>query len=70
MVPGEQPTVVVVGLAQVQVPGSVKEGNSLPVCGPDRDRHLGQIREFAEAGYDHVFVHQVGSDREGLPVLR
>jgi G6PDH family F420-dependent oxidoreductase len=35
------------------------------VCGPDPDRHLDGIRRFAEAGFDHVAVHQVGSDQDG-----
>jgi coenzyme F420-dependent glucose-6-phosphate dehydrogenase len=35
-------------------------------CGPDPERHLDAIGEFAEAGYDHVCVHQVGPDQEGL----
>lgn len=37
------------------------------VCGPDVDRHVEAIREFERAGYDHVFVHQVGPDQEGGP---
>jgi coenzyme F420-dependent glucose-6-phosphate dehydrogenase len=36
------------------------------VCGPDPERHLEQIRTFAEAGYDHVYVHQVGPDQKGF----
>jgi coenzyme F420-dependent glucose-6-phosphate dehydrogenase len=36
------------------------------VCGPDPDAHLEKIREFAEAGFDHVYVHQVGPDQEGF----
>jgi coenzyme F420-dependent glucose-6-phosphate dehydrogenase len=49
------------------------------VCGPDPERHLAAIREYIEAGYDHVYVHQVGPDQDGffdfyerdvLPALR
>jgi len=36
------------------------------VCGPDPDAHLEKIREFADAGFDHVAVHQVGPDQEGF----
>jgi coenzyme F420-dependent glucose-6-phosphate dehydrogenase len=36
------------------------------VCGPDPDRHVASIREYAQAGYDHVWVHQVGPDQEGF----
>jgi coenzyme F420-dependent glucose-6-phosphate dehydrogenase len=36
------------------------------VCGPDPGAHLEKIREFADAGFDHVYVHQVGPDQEGF----
>jgi coenzyme F420-dependent glucose-6-phosphate dehydrogenase len=35
-------------------------------CGPDPDRHLEAIRSFAEAGYDNVYVHQIGPDQDGF----
>ena len=35
-------------------------------CGPDPGKHLAAIGAFAEAGYDHVCVHQVGPDQEGF----
>jgi len=34
------------------------------VCGGDPKRHLEKIREFVDAGFDHVSVHQVGPDQE------
>jgi G6PDH family F420-dependent oxidoreductase len=49
------------------------------VCGPDPDRHVAAIGEYVDAGYDHVYVHQVGPDQDGffdfyerevLPALR
>jgi coenzyme F420-dependent glucose-6-phosphate dehydrogenase len=36
------------------------------VCGPDADRHLGKIEEFERAGFDHVYLHQVGPDQQGF----
>jgi coenzyme F420-dependent glucose-6-phosphate dehydrogenase len=36
------------------------------VCGPDPEKHLDGIREFVDAGFDHVYVHQVGPDQEGF----
>jgi coenzyme F420-dependent glucose-6-phosphate dehydrogenase len=36
------------------------------VCGPDPERHRAAIEEYADAGYDHVYVHQIGSDQEGF----
>lgn len=38
----------------------------LVACGPDVDRHVEFIQRFAGAGYDHVYVHQVGPDQEGF----
>jgi coenzyme F420-dependent glucose-6-phosphate dehydrogenase len=35
-------------------------------CGPDADRHREAIKEFEDAGYDHVFVHQIGPDQEAF----
>jgi coenzyme F420-dependent glucose-6-phosphate dehydrogenase len=36
------------------------------VCEPDADRHLEEIRKYEQAGFDHVYVHQVGRDQEGF----
>jgi G6PDH family F420-dependent oxidoreductase len=36
------------------------------ICGPDPKKHLDAIREFTNAGFDHVFVHQVGHDQQGF----
>jgi G6PDH family F420-dependent oxidoreductase len=36
------------------------------VCGPDLDEHLAAIETFVEAGFDHVYVHQVGPDQAGF----
>jgi len=36
------------------------------VCGPDPARHLDAIRKFADAGFDHVYVHQIGPDQDGM----
>ena len=36
------------------------------VCGPDAQKHLEAIAKFAKAGFDHVYVHQVGPDQEGF----
>ena len=35
-------------------------------CSPDPERHLAAIRAYIDAGYDHVWVHQVGPDQEGF----
>lgn len=36
------------------------------VCGPDAGRHLDAIRSFTDAGFDHVYVHQIGPDQDGF----
>jgi coenzyme F420-dependent glucose-6-phosphate dehydrogenase len=36
------------------------------ICGPDPERHLEAIREYEQAGFDHVYVHQVGRDQESF----
>jgi G6PDH family F420-dependent oxidoreductase len=33
-------------------------------CGPDPERHVRAVQEFVDAGYDHVYVHQVGPEQE------
>jgi hypothetical protein len=42
------------------------EVSELVACGPDPERHVEFIQRFADAGYDHVFVHQVGPDQQGF----
>jgi G6PDH family F420-dependent oxidoreductase len=34
--------------------------------GPDVDRHVDGIKEFLDAGYTHVYVHQLGPDQDGF----
>ncbi len=36
------------------------------VCGPDVDRYVDKVKEFTDAGFDHVYFHQVGRDQEGF----
>jgi coenzyme F420-dependent glucose-6-phosphate dehydrogenase len=36
------------------------------VCGPDCERHIAGIKEFIEAGFDHIYIHQIGPDQEGF----
>jgi G6PDH family F420-dependent oxidoreductase len=35
-------------------------------CGPDPEVHLAKVREYIDAGYDHVYLHQVGPDQTGF----
>jgi coenzyme F420-dependent glucose-6-phosphate dehydrogenase len=36
------------------------------ICGGDPGPHREKIEEFADAGFDRVYVHQVGSDQEAF----
>ena len=49
--------------AQMITPDQIAE--KIPV-GPDPERHLQSIQQFVDAGYDHVYVHQIGPDQEGF----
>ena len=35
-------------------------------CGPDPERHVAAIQGFLDAGFDKVYVNQVGPDQEGF----
>lgn len=34
------------------------------ICGPDPEAHIQAVQEFADAGFTHVYVHQVGPPRQ------
>jgi G6PDH family F420-dependent oxidoreductase len=36
------------------------------VCGPDPERHRAAIQEYLDAGYERVYVHQVGDEQDGF----
>ncbi|MBX0296203.1 TIGR03557 family F420-dependent LLM class oxidoreductase [Haloarcula nitratireducens] len=36
------------------------------LCGPDAQPHIDSIQQAIDAGYDHVYVHQVGDDQDAL----
>jgi coenzyme F420-dependent glucose-6-phosphate dehydrogenase len=35
-------------------------------CGPDPKTHLDMIQKYVDAGFDHVYLHQVGPDQLGF----
>jgi G6PDH family F420-dependent oxidoreductase len=35
-------------------------------CGPDPQRHLNALSAYVDAGYDEVYVNQIGPDQEGF----
>jgi G6PDH family F420-dependent oxidoreductase len=36
------------------------------VCGPDPAKHVEQMQKYVDAGFDHIYIHQVGPDQEGF----
>lgn len=36
------------------------------VCGPDPEAFVSRIQEYEKAGFDHVYLHQVGPNQEGF----
>jgi G6PDH family F420-dependent oxidoreductase len=71
------PTVAIHGEASQELPTpahfeqltqSVTEEQVADVvpCGPDAARHLARIAEYVDAGYDHVYIHQIGPDQAGF----
>jgi coenzyme F420-dependent glucose-6-phosphate dehydrogenase len=49
--------------AQLVSPEDIAE--AIP-CGPSVDGVVEQVRRFADAGFDHVYFHQIGPDQEGF----
>ncbi|MCO5970810.1 LLM class F420-dependent oxidoreductase [Actinoallomurus soli] len=48
-------------LSQVVTEEMIEE--NLP-CGPDPERHIQAVRAYVDAGYDEVYVNQIGPDQE------
>lgn len=36
------------------------------ICGPDAQAHIDGVRAYIEAGYDHVYIHQIGPQQEAF----
>lgn len=50
-------------LAKMTDPKTVTQGVA---CGNDPQKHINEINKFIEAGYDHIFIHQLGPKQEGF----
>jgi hypothetical protein len=35
-------------------------------CGPDPEVHLEQLRTYIDAGYDEIYISQVGDEQQGF----
>ena len=42
-----------------------KVAETIP-CGPDPERHLESFRQYLDAGFDEVYVSQIGKDQAGF----
>lgn len=67
-VPGELSQELPVPAHFEQAAENVSEDDIAEVvaCGPDPERHIETIEKFIDAGYDHVYLHQIGPDQEGF----
>lgn len=36
------------------------------VCGAEKDKYLEIIKKYTDAGFDHIYIHQVGPDQESF----
>ena len=43
---------------------SVDQVATIVPCGPDPEKHLNAIHPYIEAGFDHIFIHQIGPNQE------
>lgn len=51
---------------QATKPLSVEQVTEELVCGPDAQAHIAMIQKYIDAGYDSVYIHQIGPDQEGF----
>jgi coenzyme F420-dependent glucose-6-phosphate dehydrogenase len=49
--------------AQLVTPETIAES---VVVGPDASKYLAKIDEYVQAGFDHVYIHQIGPDQTGF----
>jgi G6PDH family F420-dependent oxidoreductase len=51
---------------QLMEAGSVEQTKESVPCGPDPEKYVTAIEEYADAGYDEVYIGQMGPDQEGF----
>ena len=47
-------------------PVRVEDATATTPCGPDPQPYVAAVQQFVEAGYDHLYFHQIGPDQEGF----
>ena len=56
-----------VGRAQGRHPlGQTAAVAETVACGPDPERHLKAITKYLDAGFDEVYINQIGPEQEGF----
>jgi hypothetical protein len=35
-------------------------------CGPDVDRHVAAIKEYEDAGFDELYINQIGPEQDAF----
>ncbi len=65
-IPGETMQLLPLPRHFAQVSELVSEEMIAAPCGPDPDSHLAGVRAYTEAGFDEVYVGQVGGETEGF----
>jgi G6PDH family F420-dependent oxidoreductase len=66
VVPGESAQLLPQPRHFGQLAELVSEDMITAPCGPDPDVHLKGVREFTQAGFDEVYIGQVGGNSEGF----
>jgi G6PDH family F420-dependent oxidoreductase len=65
-IPGEAAQLLPLPRHFSQLASLVGEGMITAPCGPDPAAHTGGIQAFTDAGFDEVFIGQVGAEQEGF----
>jgi G6PDH family F420-dependent oxidoreductase len=66
VIPGESAQLLPLPRHFAQLADLISEDMITAPCGPDPGVHLAGMREFLEAGFDEVYVGQVGPDTDGF----
>lgn len=45
---------------------SVEEASEHIPCGPEAEPVVAAVQQYLDAGYDHIYFHQIGPDQEGF----
>jgi G6PDH family F420-dependent oxidoreductase len=66
VIPGESAQLLPLPRHFGQLAELVSEDMVSAPCGPDPDVHLNGVREYTQAGFDEVYIGQVGGNRDGF----